>query len=101
MKGNGSNLIVNALFLKHFLSINLSISRHSGSPQHSQIRSPSPVMMLYFHYSMHNKFVESYIELSGLKNVFSLQKLVLVEILRISQTVACFHHSAFYIELNT
>lgn len=67
MKGNGSNLIVNALFLKHFLSINLSISRHSGSPQHSQIRSPSPVMMLYFHYSMHNKFVESYIELSGLK----------------------------------
>lgn len=55
MKGNGSNLIVNALFLKYFLSINLSINRYSGSLQHSQIRSPAPVMILYFHYSVHKK----------------------------------------------
>lgn len=79
MKGNGSNLIVNALFLKHFLSINLSINRHSGSPQNSQIRSPAPVMIFPLFSALKN--VESYIEF---KNVFSLQKLVLVEVLRMS-----------------
>lgn len=67
MKGNGSNLIVNAMFLKHFLSINLSINKHSGSLQHTQIRSPAPVIILYFHYSVHKKFAESYTELADLK----------------------------------